>query len=496
MNDVTEHQRIEAQIVRKDLGPDPFAAAVRSTRMPMIITDPSKPDNPIVFANDAFLRFTGYERDEVINTNCRFLQGPDTDRGDIQKVREAIANRHPIEIDVVNYKKSGEPFWNRLLISPVFNEKGELTYFFASQLDVTLERDRLVRLERDRDLLEGEVQKRTAELKRNETQLRFAMEAGHLGYWTLKIATMELIASPDCKANFGYAPDQDFTVDNLLDAVLPEDQARVRDAFRKAVERHEEYDVEHRCVLPDGRLRWVHVRGLVYYEADGHASQMSGLSMDITDRKRTEEARAITVRELSHRMKNLMTTVQSVINQTLRQAPDKETAGKAITSRLQSIGAAQDLLVSGNFSGADLGRIIRATLDPFWDSYPNRIDIDGPDLQISSNLVLTLAMALHELATNAIKYGALSNLSGRIRIRWHAMPDASLHRLKLTWEESGGPPVSPPTSRGFGTRMIERVLSNSLGGSAELRYDVTGVVFTMEAPIGDEDEDGEGMRLG
>ncbi|TCQ09988.1 PAS domain S-box-containing protein [Rhizobium sp. PP-F2F-G36] len=177
MNDVTEHQRIEAQIVRKDLGPDPFAAAVRSTRMPMIITDPSKPDNPIVFANDAFLRFTGYERHEVINTNCRFLQGPDTDRGDIQKVREAIANRHPIEIDVVNYKKSGEPFWNRLLISPVFNEKGELTYFFASQLDVTLERDRLVRLERDRDLLEGEVQKRTAELKRNETQLRFAISA-------------------------------------------------------------------------------------------------------------------------------------------------------------------------------------------------------------------------------------------------------------------------------------------------------------------------------
>ncbi|PYE27004.1 PAS domain S-box-containing protein [Rhizobium sp. PP-CC-3A-592] len=495
MNDVTEHQRIEAQIVRKDLGPDPFAAAVRSTRMPMIITDPSKPDNPIVFANDAFLRFTGYERDEVINTNCRFLQGPDTDRGDIQKVREAIANRHPIEIDVVNYKKNGEPFWNRLLISPVFNEMGELTYFFASQLDVTVERDLLVRLERDRDLLEGEVQKRTAELKRNETQLRFAMEAGHLGYWTLNISTMELVASPDCKANFGYAPDQDFTVDNLLDAVLPEDQARVRDAFRKAVERHEEYDVEHRCVLPDGRLRWVHIRGLVYYDADGQASQMSGLSMDITDRKQTEEARAITVRELSHRMKNLMTTVQSVINQTLRQAPDKEAAGRAITSRLQSIGAAQDLLVSGNFSGADLGRIIRATLDPFWDSYPNRIDIDGPDLQISSNLVLTLAMALHELATNAIKYGALSNLSGRIRIRWYAMPDVSLHRLKLIWEESGGPPVSPPTSRGFGTRMIERVLSNSLGGSAELHYDVTGVVFTMEAPIGDENEDGGDMRL-
>jgi PAS domain S-box-containing protein len=494
LSDISEHERIEAQITRTDLGPDPFAAAVRATRMPMLITDPSKPDNPIVFANDAFSRFTGYTRDEIIGTNCRFLQGEETNRDDIRKIRSAIDQRVPIEIDVVNYKKNGEKFWNRLLISPVFDDGGKLTYFFASQLDVTLERDRVARLERDRDLLEAEVQKRTAELKRNETQLRFAMEAGHLGYWTMNLTTMELNASDHCKANFGYAPDEDLTLEKLLDAVLPEDQAGVREAFRGAVERHEEYDVEHRCRWPDGQIRWLHIRGLAYYEADGAASQMSGLSMDITERKRDEEARAITVRELSHRMKNLMTTVQSVINQTLRQAPDKEMAGKAITSRLQSIGAAQDLLVSGNFSGADLGRIIRATLDPFWDSYPNRIDLKGPNLQVSSNLVLTLAMALHELATNAIKYGALSNATGRITVRWSAMSDSAADRLRLTWQESGGPPVSPPTSRGFGTRMIERVLSNSLGGSAELRYDESGVVFTMEAPVGDEDGDHETMQ--
>jgi PAS domain S-box-containing protein len=494
LNDVNEHQRIAAQIVRKDLGPDPFAAAVRATRMPMLITDPSRPDNPIVFVNDAFLRFTGYTPEEILNRNCRFLQGPGTNPDDIQKVREAIHKLEAIEIDVVNYKKDGEAFWNRLLISPVFDDTGALTYFFASQLDVTLERDRVARLERDRDLLETEVQRRTADLRRNETQLRFAMEAGHLGYWTLDLSTMALDASPDCKSNFGRTPEEPFTLEDLLGAVLPEDQARVRAAFQAAVELREEYDVEHRCLWPDGRVHWVHIRGLAYYEADGQASQMSGLSMDITDRKRAEEARAITVRELSHRMKNLMTTVQSVINQTLRQSADKETAGRAITSRLQSIGAAQDLLVSGNFSGADLGRIVRATLDPFWDSYPNRIRLEGPDLQISSNLVLTLAMAMHELATNAIKYGALSNMTGRIDVRWQAVPDMPLRRLQLSWQESGGPPVAPPTSRGFGTRMIERVLSNSLGGSADLRYDATGVIFTMEAPIGDEDEDHETMR--
>ncbi len=133
-----EHDRIEAEIDRAELSSDPFAAAMRATRMPMIITDPNKPDNPIVFLNSAFSRLTGYSREEVLNRNCRFLQGPGTVEADIDKIRKAIADRVPIEIDILNYKKDGEEFWNRLFVAPVLDRAGQLIYFIASQYDITL----------------------------------------------------------------------------------------------------------------------------------------------------------------------------------------------------------------------------------------------------------------------------------------------------------------------------------------------------------------------
>ena len=111
---------------------DPFAAAVRATRMAMIITNPRQHDNPIVFVNEAFLRLSGYERHEIMGQNCRFLQGPDTDRGAVTQVREAVENNRDIAIDLLNYRKDGTPFWNALYLSPVINEAGETVFFFAS----------------------------------------------------------------------------------------------------------------------------------------------------------------------------------------------------------------------------------------------------------------------------------------------------------------------------------------------------------------------------
>src|SRR5262249_21486307 len=116
---------------------DPFAAALRATPTPMIITDPRQPDNPIIFANDAFLALCGYAREEVLNRNCRFLQGPDTDREAVAAVQAAIDSGSAISIDLLNYRKDGTAFWNALDISPVGDESGELVFFVASQLDVT-----------------------------------------------------------------------------------------------------------------------------------------------------------------------------------------------------------------------------------------------------------------------------------------------------------------------------------------------------------------------
>ncbi|MGQ2909135.1 MAG: histidine kinase dimerization/phosphoacceptor domain -containing protein [Aliihoeflea sp.] len=144
---------------------DPFAAAIRATRMAMIITNPRLPDDPIVFANDAFLRLTGYERREVVGRNCRFLQGPDTDARSIDQIRDAIEQRRDISVDILNYRKDGSTFWNALYLSPVSNEAGELQFHFASQLDITERKLSETHNLREKERFERAVAERTSELE-------------------------------------------------------------------------------------------------------------------------------------------------------------------------------------------------------------------------------------------------------------------------------------------------------------------------------------------
>ncbi|SFS12453.1 histidine kinase dimerization/phosphoacceptor domain -containing protein [Sphingomonas jatrophae] len=144
---------------------DPFAAAVRATRMPMVITDPAQPDNPIVFCNEAFQTLTGYDREEIVGRNCRFLQGPDTDRASVAKVRAAIEEETDVSVDLLNYKKDGTTFWNALYLSPVRDDAGTVVFFFASQLDVTdrVEAQRIIAGQKE--AIEREVEARTADLE-------------------------------------------------------------------------------------------------------------------------------------------------------------------------------------------------------------------------------------------------------------------------------------------------------------------------------------------
>jgi PAS domain S-box-containing protein len=280
--------RISAEIASAQHGTDPFAEAVRATRMPMIISNPRLPDNPVVFANEAFCRLTGYERHEIVGRNCRFLQGPETDPDVVRRIRDAVSSAQPIQIDIRNHRKSGEAFWNRLLMAPVYGADGKLAYFFASQVDVTIERERLEGLESHNAALMAEVAGRLRAQQESEARLRFATQAGRLGIWELDLRNWELNASGLFKEIFGRDPNAPFSHDDLIAAIYPDDRDRVLTAKRHAARNGTEYTSEYRIVRPDQKIGWVQVRAQVVRSADGSALRMAGICLDTTDRRNAE----------------------------------------------------------------------------------------------------------------------------------------------------------------------------------------------------------------
>ena len=453
--------------------------------MPMLITDPNQADNPIVFANAAFTKLTGFSQGEILGRNCRFLQGPETDASEVSRLREAITARLPIELELLNYRKDGTTFWNRLLVSPVFDEDGKTTYFFASQFDVTIERERLATLQRDRDELEAEVGVRTSDLIQAESRLRLALHAARLGSWSLDCATERLTVTDGSKENFGRPLSEPFRYSDIKAAVHPEDRARRDEALRVALEETDEYDVEYCIHTPKGAERWLAVRGQVFRRADGTPLTLVGISQDITDRKQAEAHRALLADELSHRVKNMLATMQAIVSQTLRNAGSLEEARVTLGARIQSLDAANDLLVSERWEGAYLKELAERALRPFFSNDNDRIIIDGPSVRVPPRIATGLALALHELATNAVKYGALSTPAGQVQLTWGIEDGPAPALLHVRWEEVGGPPVIEPTRVGFGSKLIQRVLASEIDGTVEMKYRSTGLVFKAVAPIAD-----------
>ncbi|KKB80477.1 histidine kinase [Devosia soli] len=485
MPDFTEEARIVRELLRAGNGPDPFSSAVRTTRMPMVITDPRQPDNPIVFVNAAFALLTGYGRSEIIGKNCRFLQGPDTDLADVARLREAIRAREAIELDLLNYKKDGTRFWNRLLVSPVFGDDGQLTYFFASQLDVTLERERLVQLQRDRDALEIEVDRRSAELQASEQRLRIALSAGKLGIWTINLQTMELTASDICKQICGRTPEEPLSLEELRASIHPDDRVVHFEAIDSAIADGSLLDAEYRLFWPSGEMRWVQIRGQASYAEDGTPMFLTGTTQDITERREAQAQRALLARELSHRVKNTLASLQAIATQTLRRATSLQDANMVLSARIQAMAAATDLLISEDFGDPTLRALIERTLAPFGIDDRQRFDLNGPDLSLPHRSVSAFALALHELATNATKYGALSKDGGRVHVDW-SKDDMGL--MRLVWREIGGPAVEAPTKTSFGTQLIQRLLSAETGGSAEIIFDPGGIVFIATTRLDDNED--------
>jgi PAS domain S-box-containing protein len=299
-----DSQRIEAEVLGLDSGTDPFVAAVRATRMPMIITNPRLPDNPVVFANNSFCRLSGYPREEILGRNCRFLQGPESDPAAVKKIHDAVAETRSLEIDIRNHRKNGEAFWNRLLMAPVFDDDGKLAYFFASQVDVTIERERLEGLESSNAALMAEIANRLGQQREQERELDFALRAGRFGTWSINLQSGELTCSEACKTLFGVPPSQAFSFEDRVAAIHPDD----RDAYIAAIGASRNgasaYEQTYRIILPSGETRWLASYGQPFYTTDGTPLRLAGVSSDVTEQHRADAMRMALV-ELSDVFKDV-----------------------------------------------------------------------------------------------------------------------------------------------------------------------------------------------
>ena len=265
------------------------------------------------------------------------------------------------------------------------------------------------------------------------------------------------------------------------------DRDRAREAVRIALEGGNARFQGQTPTLK-GRPKWWDVAVTPINGPNGEVEKLLSVSRDITDTKQAEEHQRLLINELNHRVKNTLATVQSIATQTLRNSRSPEEARSAMEARLMALSKAHDVLTRQNWESANLREIVAQALAPYTHARENRLHLQGPDIRLQPRTALALAMALQELATNAVKYGSLSNETGEVRIEWSLDASHTPPCLSLTWRESGGPPVEEPSRRGFGTRLIERSLAQDLDGEVAIEFAPEGVVCRVVAPIVTDDK--------
>lgn len=243
------------------------------------------------------------------------------------------------------------------------------------------------------------------------------------------------------------------------------------------------YSLEKRFIRKDGRVIWIAVRSSTVRDAAGGFLYGVRVVQDITARKEAEERQKLLIDELNHRVKNTLATVQSLATQTARGTDSPETFRQAFEGRLIALSQAHDQLTRRHWKSADLHDIIAGATAPHVAHSQDQIVIDGETITVTTRVALTLALAIHELATNAAKYGALSVSCGRIRVDWRIEGAARAQKLVIRWSEHGGPPVQAPVRQGFGTRFIVGSIAAELEGTARLDFDAAGLCCTIEVPL-------------
>lgn len=329
------------------------------------------------------------------------------------------------------------------------------------------------------------------EAERRQRLLQRAMDAAEMGAWELSVA--DRVCRCDERACRLYGLDGssfEYTPAGLSAFVHPDDRPRVLKALDDAIQPGGAGRYQANYRVRDGdSWRWLSAIGEVEFTGLGSSREPAtiyGATRDISEQTKQDEQRLLMVNELNHRVKNTLATVQSVVAQTLRSNDPPKAMREALTARLIALSHAHDVLTDQQWSGANLRDIVTGVLKPYMGEGSERISFHGPSVRLSPRSAVDFALVVHELSTNAAKYGALSNDSGRVAIDWALAPKGDRTGLIFVWKEDGGPPVSPPTRKGFGSRLIDRGLPDEFGSVVRTDYPATGFTYALHADLAQE----------
>ncbi|HEY2757757.1 MAG TPA: PAS domain S-box protein [Pseudolabrys sp.] len=414
-------------------------------------------------------------------THVQFAKGarffaPDGTMVSRSLITEVLATGTPMrDVERIIERSDGSRMTISASIDPLRNAEGEVVGAVNCFIDIT-ERKRM-----DAAL----AQSRLHSLEQ-EQRLAATYEHAAIGITEVAPDGQLLRVNEATCAITGYSREE-LTAGKLFRFTHPDDADPDREGFRKQISGDLEfYSVEKRLVRKGGRVVWLSVRSSPVRANDGRLLYVVRVVQDITERKAAEQRQKLLIDELNHRVKNTLATVQSLASQTARAALTPEAFRERFEGRLIALSKAHDQLTVHHWESADLRELLSQSFAPYVSAGPERIVLRGEDVVLRPRAVVTLAMAVHELTTNAAKYGALSVPGGRIEVRWAPFAGADgRQNLRIDWVEQGGPPAVEPPQRGFGSRLIEGSIAAELGGKAHLTFAPEGlrceIVFPLDA---------------
>jgi PAS domain S-box-containing protein len=410
--------------------------------------------------NDRFCEMVGRSREELLQITMQSITHPDHLAENVPLFEAAVRDGTPYRIEKRYVRPDGSIIWVDNSVSVIRKSDGSPFGVLAASIDIT----------RNKTVEDA--------LRASELRLRLAMDAGRMAVWEYDVRAGRILHSSDLNRLLGFIETREVAYDEFRARIDPEDLQRLSAtavASLKSGEPHFQAEVRYR--LSRGDVRWLLISAEFQLSSGGGVDRVIGVALDITDRKRDEEHQQLLLHELNHRVKNTLAVVQALAHQSFAGGRDIARR-KAFEGRLVALAAAHNLLTRESWEPASMIEVIRSAAAAC-DPNKQRLQLDGPDIRVPPKMAVTLALAIHELCTNAVKYGALSNDSGRVTISWSVAD----RRLRLVWTESGGPRVTAPRRRGFGSMMLERALASELVGSVRLEFAASGLCCTIDAPV-------------